>query len=769
MKRNKVIKRAGIFCAAAAAFLCCVLPVRAASGVNVANRTQEEIRAYAVRDGVMINDPLEYAEAPVTSAPFAPGRLSDAALNSALKMLNQIRYIAGISDNVALDEQYNEKTQAAALVNYVNNTLSHTPSQPEGMSDELFALGQSGAGSSNIAWASWKGQSLNNTIVNSWMSDDDSFNISALGHRRWLLNPSMGKTGFGAVDGSRGTYSAVYSFDRSGQSAAEYGVMWPAQNMPIEYFNTRFPWSISMGKAVDASSVKVTLTRESDGQVWHFGEEASDGDFYVNNDGYGQKGCIIFRPSKESIGSYSDGDSYHVEITGLPDGNVSYTVNFFMLFKMERVDLNVAALDMSEGADPCTIQAEVIPSNATDQRLTWEISDQSVAAVSANGKKAVVTPQKAGSADILVKNSAGEVMAECKVTVNHVPGDGPDCVTDQICTYCKEVLNPALGHKIVTDEAVEAGCVTDGKTEGSHCSVCEAVIEAQKVIPKKGHAWVIDYLEEASPEADGMVTKTCSACGEKSQKTLSRPGKIRLSKTSYLYDGKPKMPSVTVLTEEGGALESRFYTAAYRNNIEAGTAKVTVTLKEHYTGTMTASFVIKKRSISSAAKAVLGKTSYTYDGRLKKPAVTVKDGGKRLTAGRDYALSYKNNTNVGTASAVITGKGNYTGKITKTFKILPKAAAISGKISAASKGFTVRWKKVSKSASGYQIQYATSGKFTKKTTFSKTVKKASTTKLTVKKLKSKKKYYVRVRTYKKVNGKTYYSNWSKVKSVSTKR
>lgn len=110
-----------------------------------------------------------------------------------------------------------------------------------------------------------------------------------------------------------------------------------------------------------------------------------------------------------------------------------------------------------------------------------------------------------------------------------------------------------------------------------------------------------------------------------------------------------------------------------------------------------------------------------------------------------------------------------TGKVTQKAAVAPKRTSISGKIKAKTKGFTVKWKKQSKSTTGYQVQYSTSKKFTKKTTVAKKIKKTSTTKLTVKKLKSRKKYYVRVRTYQTVNGKKYYSGWSKVKSVTTKK
>ena len=112
------------------------------------------------------------------------------------------------------------------------------------------------------------------------------------------------------------------------------------------------------------------------------------------------------------------------------------------------------------------------------------------------------------------------------------------------------------------------------------------------------------------------------------------------------------------------------------------------------------------------------------------------------------------------------GKGNYTGTKTLYFTIKPKATSISS-VSAGSKKFTVKWKKQSTQVTGYQIQYSTSSKFSKAKTV--TVSKNKTTSKTVSKLKAKKKYYVRVRTYKTVGKTKYYSSWSSAKSVTTKK
>lgn len=111
---------------------------------------------------------------------------------------------------------------------------------------------------------------------------------------------------------------------------------------------------------------------------------------------------------------------------------------------------------------------------------------------------------------------------------------------------------------------------------------------------------------------------------------------------------------------------------------------------------------------------------------------------------------------------------NYSGSLTTDFFICPKGTSIT-KLTAKKKAFVLNWKKQVTETDGYEIQYSTSKKFTKKTTMAKTVNKNSGKKLTIKKLKANKKYFVRIRTYKKVNGSKFYSDWSKFKKVKIKK
>ncbi len=162
----------------------------------------------------------------------------------------------------------------------------------------------------------------------------------------------------------------------------------------------------------------------------------------------------------------------------------------------------------------------------------------------------------------------------------------------------------------------------------------------------------------------------------------------------------------------------------------------------------------------------LSATVYTYNGKVRKPSVAVKAGEKTFSAS-EFAVKYSGGRkNVGKYSVTVTMKGKYTGKKTVTFRINPKGTAVQ-KLTKGRKQMKVTWKAQKTQASGYRIQYSTSSKF-KKDTHIKTVKSYKTKSLKIKKLKAKKKYYVRIQTYKTVGGIKYYSGWSKAKSVKTK-
>jgi|GEM_PF-6914087 len=156
-------------------------------------------------------------------------------------------------------------------------------------------------------------------------------------------------------------------------------------------------------------------------------------------------------------------------------------------------------------------------------------------------------------------------------------------------------------------------------------------------------------------------------------KPLMSDCEFLLSESSYTYDGNEKKPVVSVIYNHTVLTKDVHYTVAYSNNINPGTATVTVTGIGNYAGTKTLNFTITEsqpQKISVADCTItLDKTVYTYDGSAKKPLVTVKHGTTILLNGLDYLVSYSNNINAGTATATITGIGNYTGTASKTFVI----------------------------------------------------------------------------------------------------
>lgn len=168
--------------------------------------------------------------------------------------------------------------------------------------------------------------------------------------------------------------------------------------------------------------------------------------------------------------------------------------------------------------------------------------------------------------------------------------------------------------------------------------------------------------------------------------------------------------------------------------------------------------------ISIKGATIKGVKTVVYNGKAYKPAVKVYFKGSLLSPS-SYKVTYKNNKNPGKATVTVTGIDAYRSSVSTTFTIRPKATYIK-KLKKAKKAFTVKWKKQSTKVSGYQIQYCRKKSFKGAKTV--TIKSKNTTSKKIKKLKRKKKYYVRIRTYKTVSGKRYYSTWSKVKAVKTK-
>ena len=241
---------------------------------------------------------------------------------------------------------------------------------------------------------------------------------------------------------------------------------------------------------------------------------------------------------------------------------------------------------------------------------------------------------------------------------------------------------------------------------------------------------------------------------------------VTLSKTAFTYNGKTQKPSVTVKDGKTKLASSNYtVTCLYGGKASdcknAGTYKVTVRLKGNYSGSNTVSYKISARKITPAV--TLSRTVYTWNGKAQKPSVTVKDGKTKL-ASANYTVTYASGRkNVGTYKVTVRLKGNYSGSKAMSFRINPRGTALT-RLSAASGAFTAVWKKQTAQTTGYQIQYSTSPSF-KSGNKTVTVKGTASVSKKIAKLGAGKKYYVRIRTYRTVGKKNYYSAWSAKKTV----
>ena len=136
---------------------------------------------------------------------------------------------------------------------------------------------------------------------------------------------------------------------------------------------------------------------------------------------------------------------------------------------------------------------------------------------------------------------------------------------------------------------------------------------------------------------------------------------------SLTYNGSALSPAVTVKYGNATLKKNTDYTVAYSNNVNAGTGTITITGKGIYGGSVKKTFTIKTLGIS--ASAVSGTGNKVYTGSAIKPVPAVKVGGRTLKNDTDYTVSYKNTTELGTATLTVSGKGNYSGSVSKNFTI----------------------------------------------------------------------------------------------------
>ena len=384
-----------------------------------------------------------------------------------------------------------------------------------------------------------------------------------------------------------------------------------------------------------------------------------------------------------------------------------------------------------------------------------------------------------------------------------------DYGSDNVCDTCGYYKTVPHTHNLTLVAAKAATCTTAGNSAYYTCDGCdkwfadatgsvEITDKTSVKIPAPGHTAGTEWKSD-----DTNHWHECSRCHDKKDEAAHDYGSDNVCDTCGYYKTVPHTHNLTLVAAkaatctEGGKEAyykcegcGKFYedvlgTKEITDLASWGNiAKIAHTTKQTVTkATPTANGKIVnycsvcKKTLSTtvipkASSIKLKATSLTYNGKVRTPKVIVKDRtGKTLVKNTDYTVSYaKGRKYVGKYAVKITFKGKYSGTKTLYFTIKPKATSISS-LKAGSKKFTVKWKKQAIQTTGYQVQYSASSKFSKAKTV--TVGKNTTVSKKISKLSGKKKYYVRVRTYKtvKINGKSIriYSGWSKAKTVTTKK
>ena len=235
---------------------------------------------------------------------------------------------------------------------------------------------------------------------------------------------------------------------------------------------------------------------------------------------------------------------------------------------------------------------------------------------------------------------------------------------------------------------------------------------------------------------------------------------IRLKK-KYAYEGKAIKGNETVKDGNEVLDSGKDYKASYQNNKNLGKATITIKGIGNYKGTKKVSYTIVKRSVRSVTCHY--KKTRSYTGRWVKPNVTLKVGKVKLKKNRDYTLVYRNNLQIGKASAVIRGMGNFTGKKTITFKIVPQTPKIQ-KLKKNKKSFVITYSS-GKMVHGYQMEVSTASSFAAKKTqkyilngnrFEAFGLKNGT-------------YYIRVKAYYSKKGKRYESGYTSKRKIKIKK
>jgi hypothetical protein len=346
-----------------------------------------------------------------------------------------------------------------------------------------------------------------------------------------------------------------------------------------------------------------------------------------------------------------------------------------------------------------------------------------------------------------------------KITTSPTCKDkGEKLYTCSVCgnTYTEEI-DKTDDHQYTDVIVTPATCAEDG-VMNHVCDVCEESYTT--VIPATGdHKYESVITKQPTCVEVGEATLTCSECGNVVKEELPVTADHAYNRvytaptcTAWgYYTYTCRDCGKTYVQETNDAPTGHSYVSKVTPATTSKNGKVVKTCELCGKSSTT--------TIAKIASVTLSQTKFTYSGKSITPIVKVTDSNGKKVANTNYTVTYSKNKAVGTATVTIKFNGTYySGTVKKTFTINPKNVGISD-VSSSKKGqIRFTWGKVAV-CDGYQIQYSTSSSF--KDAKSVTVKGAKNCVKTLTGLKSGKKYYIRIRSYKTVDGKKYYSDWSK--------
>ena len=596
------------------------------SNSKTKDRTIQEVyNLYQSNNIYLSNNEFEMFETkPVLEqGSYNPGKLSDEAVTKTIEQLNYYRKLAGLNNNITADPDYMEWGQYGATSLEIVGDLTHH-----------FKTGQLETLSGYMDYdevdldASHDYNNNNNPVTH-----DDAANFKALAKARLAIG--------------------AYSYRDSSNNIILWNANCHEMNNVVEsvrsYIQDKDNTSNGVGHRENMLDINGQSARFGAGKDKYSCLQVGGNPFRDDNpntEAYYSWPCEGYFPVQE----IDEGALWSIAVSKnykLPDdtSNINVTLTYN---GTEYAGSIVTAKNKYNGAYPCI-------SYKLDPELSNAIYAENVY-------------KNAGEADVTVK-----------ITGLRKNDDSNSDVTVEYTTKLfKEVPVPMTGIDLKDGDNNTEGSIQIGGTK-----VLNVTYTPEETTDDKTVTWTSSDEDVATVSDKGVVTGKKAGTADITATVGSFTKTYKITVTAkpissctisdievQTYSGSPLEPAITVKDGDTTLTADTDYTVEYTNNTNAGTAAVTITGKGNYSGTTSKNFTINAKKLNDSM--IQDIEAKTYTGNEIKPDIIVKDGDTTLTADTDYTAAYTDNTNAGTATVTIKGKGNYTGTASKKFTINAK-------------------------------------------------------------------------------------------------